>query len=298
MKIGQVALKKPEVLDLSGAGDARRAELLRRFGECEFVAEEKLDGYHLVTKPGEAWLRNAKHNYWDVLPERIQQGVIAASKLEVPPGLRRLTRGGIWLAGELFITGGNASDVASAIRKKPDLKMRHRLAFSVFDFPQLRWTENYRQLRERVFRVRDALHSEAFRVPRMLACGVLRGLLQKAPTMLTNVEEGVVLKQKTPVVANAAWYKVKKTETLDLKLVAFVAGKGKYFGQVGALVGADRAGKLHQVSGITDAMRKSLGEDVFGDIFEVRHNGILARGGLRHARFVRWREDLEWGAGC
>lgn len=91
------------------------------------------------------------------------------------------------------------------------------------------------------------------------------------------------------------WRKLKAVETYDLRVVGFTAGRGKYVGQVGALLLADSTGNVvAKCGGMTDYQRLSMTErweNWNGAIIEVACQGRGSAGGLAHPRFIRVRED-------
>lgn len=106
--------------------------------------------------------------------------------------------------------------------------------------------------------------------------------------------EGWVLKSKNYL----DWWKIKEQRTIDVVCCGWTPGKGKYAGSLGSVRGGlYRDGELVQVadvSGMTDAERASMfamGDTLYGRVFEVEYQYLGTNGGLRHPRFIRWRED-------
>lgn len=105
------------------------------------------------------------------------------------------------------------------------------------------------------------------------------------------------------------WAKRKAEPTADLVILGYTEGKGKYEGQIGAiecgLYKPERvSGCEHEyedeyqhvcnVSGMDDATRRLLTEqdsDFLFKVVEVKYQYVGANGGLRHPRFVRFRDD-------
>ena len=112
--------------------------------------------------------------------------------------------------------------------------------------------------------------------------------------------EGIVLKDsKAKYGSSRAWLKMKKTVTLDVKIMDYVDGKGKYTGTVGSLVvGAlDKHGQLREVAKVApgdDANRAMFNlnrERYRGVIIEIAGQEITRHGKIRHPRFLRLRPD-------
>jgi hypothetical protein len=93
----------------------------------------------------------------------------------------------------------------------------------------------------------------------------------------------------------AYWYKLKIEDTVDVKVVGFKPGKGKYLGLVGSLICADATGReVADVGGFTDTERANI--DIVRDLgrtVEVKYQYVGSQGKLRHPRFVRWRDDKD-----
>ena len=106
-----------------------------------------------------------------------------------------------------------------------------------------------------------------------------------------------------------AMLKWKKVETVDVVVMGMDPGKGKFTGQVGAVVFGQHAptppkshkctsrcsGTLHergQCSGMDDATRLRFSSNLpVNRVMEITHNGELAGGGFRHPQFSRLRAE-------
>jgi ATP-dependent DNA ligase len=118
-----------------------------------------------------------------------------------------------------------------------------------------------------------------------------------------NGEEGIMLKNihstyqsdKRP---EHHWYKVKGEITMDVVLMGYEPGEGKYAGQIGSIIfGLYKDGVLTKAgtcSGMTDELRKELtelGNTHLFQVFELKAMERTAKGMFRHPRFIRFRED-------
>lgn len=114
--------------------------------------------------------------------------------------------------------------------------------------------------------------------------------------------EGLMVKNRASIYVpgkrpTQTWYKVKKFNTLDVIILGFQGGQGKYEGQIGAVrFGLYDDGKLCEVgqtSGMTDEMRRTMTtykEDFIGKVMEIRYFGLTA-GTPRHPQYLRMRDD-------
>lgn len=88
----------------------------------------------------------------------------------------------------------------------------------------------------------------------------------------------------------------KRVFTLDGRIVGFKEGKGKYAGLLGSLEVQLTNGAVTSVSGMDDATREHVWFNQaahLGKFIEFDANAIFASGLVRHARFIRWREDKQ-----
>lgn len=102
--------------------------------------------------------------------------------------------------------------------------------------------------------------------------------------------DGWVLKDHAH--ADKNWLKLKPYNTCELELIGYTDGKGKYVGQIGALV---LTGGV-KCSGMDDATRAMFSKDRFkylGMRVEVAYEKVIrGTNGLRHPRFIKLRDDL------
>lgn len=110
----------------------------------------------------------------------------------------------------------------------------------------------------------------------------LEGLIVKDPDAL------YVLKR------SHAWMKIKAEESVDVEIVGFEEGTGKYEGKLGALVVNHKGVRVNVGSGLSDSQRESFWADqsmLTGRLCEVEYHEITPDGSLRHPRFKRFRDD-------
>lgn len=122
--------------------------------------------------------------------------------------------------------------------------------------------------------------------------------------------EGVIVKSihGTYQPGKRGWIKVKATHTEDVVVMGATEGKGKYAGQIGALIfgqyvygGKDSnengvLTEMGQCSGMDDETRlmftgMNLFDTLTGTVIEVSHMGRMPSGGWRHPQYKRIRTD-------
>lgn len=113
--------------------------------------------------------------------------------------------------------------------------------------------------------------------------------------------EGAILKEPEGLYEfkhTDAWLKMKPSDNIDVEITGVKEGKGKYVGQVGALLFQHNDVEC-STSGMSDAQRvefwrwhKRPGKrpPLVGHTMEVEFTETTAKGRTRHARFVRLRE--------
>lgn len=93
------------------------------------------------------------------------------------------------------------------------------------------------------------------------------------------------------------WYKLKKFDTIDAKIVGYDQGEGKYASLIGALVAVDDEGREIRISGMTDAVRLDMtcnfARSYNGKMVEIKYFGKIGSGGYRHPQFLRMRPDKD-----
>jgi hypothetical protein len=92
-----------------------------------------------------------------------------------------------------------------------------------------------------------------------------------------NIDEGV---------------KYKPFRDVTLRVVGVTPGKGKYDGLIGSFEVALSDGTvIADVSGMDDSVRALPVSDLVGRLVDVTYQKVNSRGRLRHANFVRFRDD-------
>jgi DNA ligase-1 len=195
--------------------------------------------------------------------------------------------------GELWI-GRDRFDEASGIVRAQvagDGDWR-RMHFMVFDLP-----EDPVPFGERVPRMRALLAGSGIAWLRPVAqfhVADAAALDASLKSVVAAGGEGLMLQHRN------AHYRAGRSETLlkykpyddaEARVVAHLAGKGKYQGMLGALVVERPDGMRFRLgSGFTDAQRAA--PPPIGSQVTYRYNGLSSRGVPRFARFLRVRDEL------
>ena len=83
--------------------------------------------------------------------------------------------------------------------------------------------------------------------------------------------------------------------TVDLRVIDFEEGEGKYAGSLGSVVAVDGIGNIHKIGGgFKDRERKAIWldkESYRGRTFICECKKIFDSGKLRHPQFLEWHSD-------
>ncbi len=172
-----------------------------------------------------------------------------------------------------------------------------------------------------VFKVFEALKEKTFKGESQVPHYVRREYLEKlkfsntiqlVPTTLLSNQaeadefcaavwglggEGIIIKDAQGIYEpkrSSAWLKVKKFETIDLPVVSYFEGKGKYKNQLGGLIASDGKITAEVGSGFSDEQRILLWqsrETIAGKVIEVGYHEVTPDNSLRHPRLIKFRPD-------
>ena len=119
--------------------------------------------------------------------------------------------------------------------------------------------------------------------------------------MVDEDKEGLMLNTNVPYkrTRHKGILKIKRFYTLDLPIIGYEEGSGKYKGTLGSLVVGFHGNEVRVGSGLSDAQRDDLWEnreDLIGDLCEVKYKEIstdknTGMESLQFPVFVRIRED-------
>ena len=195
--------------------------------------------------------------------------------------------------GELWIARGRFDAVSGIARStRADDKEWQRVKFMIFDLPDhggvfsqrveemeeiddygIPWLQPIPQ-----FRVDDAAELDA-RLEALVAAGSEGLMLHHQDALYRSGRSQDLLKYKLH-------------DDAEARVVGYTEGKGKYAGQVGALVVERKDGRRFRLgSGLSDKERAS--PPPVGSWVTYHYNGYTSTGLPRFARFVRVRKDIQ-----
>ena len=196
------------------------------------------------------------------------------------------------LDGELWMGRGRFAQVSAAIRRlQPKAEEWRQIRFMLFDLPASGVPFSERIIRMRQL-TRDTGSYHLAMVQQRPATDH-EALLADLDRVLAAGGEGLMLHHGDSVYQagrTAALLKVKTFQDAEATVVDYTTGKGKYQGQVGALVVETEAGRRFKLgSGLSDAERTD--PPPLGSTVTYKFYGITSTGLPRFASFLRIRND-------
>lgn len=198
------------------------------------------------------------------------------------------------LDGELWAGRGRFARAVSTVRRQqPDDAQWRELRFLVFDVPGSADTFDARRIElERVVAAIGRPWVQAVAQTKVRTHAELHALMKR---VVSEGGEGLMLHR------GASLYRAERSDDLlkfkpyedaEARVVAHVAGTGKYAGMVGALLVETPEGRRFRVGGgLPDALRRQ--PPPLGTWITYRYNGVTDANGVpRFARFLRVRADM------
>ena len=197
------------------------------------------------------------------------------------------------LDGELWAGRGQFSAALSTVRQQvPDDAAWSRMQFMVFDLPSHPGT--FIQRLTELQKVVASVGQSSVRAVAQEPAGNRAALQQRLDTVVRAGGEGLMLRR------GASLYKAGRSDDLrkfkpfddaEARVVAHVAGKGKYAGMLGALVvewpalDGRPARRFKLGSGLSNAQRRD--PPPVGSLVTLRYRGVTESGVPRFASFLR-----------
>lgn len=196
------------------------------------------------------------------------------------------------LDGELWMGRGRFAQVSAAVRRlQPKAEEWRQIRFMLFDLPASGVPFSERIIRMRQL-TRDTGSYHLAMVEQRPATDH-EALLADLDRVLAAGGEGLMLHHGDSVYQTgrtAALLKVKTFQDAEATVVDYTPGKGKYQGQVGALVVETEAGRRFKLgSGLSDAERTD--PPPLGSTVTYKFYGLTSTGLPRFASFLRIRND-------
>lgn len=239
---------------------------------AEYWVSEKLDGVRA---------------YWDG-HQLISRGGIQLH----PPDWFTAGFPTVALDGELWMGRGTFEILSGTVRRQvPDEAQWRRVRYLVFDMPD--GGPTFGQRLEGLRALLGTLDNPYIALVEQVRVADHAALMAKLEEVVADGGEGLMLHR------DAAPYRAERsTDLLKLKpyldaearVTAYLPGKGKYAGMLGALEVTTPDGVRFAIgSGLSDAQRRA--PPPLGSLVTYKYHGLTARGVPRFASFVRVREE-------
>lgn len=232
----------------------------------------KLDGVRALYNEGSFYFRSGKPIYGlEWLGSRL-------SKL-----------GSSTLDGELLIPGISFQESSGIIRS--DSVVPDTVRFCVFDMPDEGGSFDHR-----LGKIRAIPHNNVKAVPHIRVRSRAEALAHYGHCRSKGFE-GTVLKPidyRYVGKRSNDWMKLKAIESLDLKVIDYFEGTGKYVGMLGGFIVDFEGMPVRVGSGFSDQDRGAYWDTRnhwIGQTMEILYQEKTPTGSLRHPRFVQWRTD-------
>jgi DNA ligase-1 len=197
------------------------------------------------------------------------------------------------LDGELWVGHGRFSEAVSTVRRQtPDDAAWRNVRFMVFDLPADPGTFDQRlPVLQSIVAKLGLSWVQAVKQSKVRDHHALQLLMQKT---VKQGGEGLMLHRGASLYRaerNDDLLKVKPHADAEAKVVAYLPGKGKHLGRVGALLVEMPDGKRFRLgSGLSDMQRET--PPAIGTLVTYRYRGLNDSGIPRFASFLRVRDEL------
>jgi DNA ligase 1 len=237
-----------------------------------YLVSEKLDGVRA---------------HWDGKTLRFRSGQVINAPSWFTDGLPKRP-----LDGELWMGRGTFDRLSGIVRREePDEAAWREVRYMIFELPAAHgnFAERAKRIREivAVAGLPWLLAVEQFRLPDQ------RALQKKLAEVVQAGGEGLMLHRADALYETGrspALIKVKLWHDAEAKVIAYLPGKGKYQGMVGALrVRADDGREFSLGTGLSDQLRRD--PPAIGTTVTYRYQAITAKGIPRFASFWRVRDN-------
>ena len=255
-----------------------------------YYLEPKIDGLRCVIMGGKAYTRNGKP---------IDEAKVKYVLGELPSAASNFV-----LDGELIGKGFFEDTISQIKNGKKAAENADKLVFNVFDVVRAdEWAaKNSRSTDERKFDLRGLLPADCRHIQvvpwRVVSSPSLEDVQKAHDAYVAQGYEGAMIKANVGYAwkRSNAVLKMKIFQDIDLPIVGFVEGKGKYEGAMGTMVVRDGDIDSEVGTGFSDEQRRVLWENrtlLIGKTAELKYQNKTKDGALRIAVFKGLRLDKE-----
>jgi len=191
------------------------------------------------------------------------------------------------LDGELWLARKSFEQTASIVLRDTPSEDWHKVKFMLFDLPQHKG--NFTQRLTELYYLADTIASPNVQVLPQFRLTNQSQLMGKLDELVSQGAEGLMLHHQAAYYEDgrsANLLKLKKHQDAEAKVIAHIAGKGKYQDLLGSiLVELDNGLQFKIGSGFSDIQRQA--PPPIGTIITFKYYGLTAKGIPRFASFLR-----------
>lgn len=197
------------------------------------------------------------------------------------------------LDGELWLGRGRFEELSGIVRKEqPDDTQWRQIKYMIFELPNAPGS-----FAQRYGAIRDLVRQLNW--PQLQAVEHIRivdraGLQRKLKQVVRDGGEGLMLHRADSLYVTGrsdALLKLKPLLDTEAKVIAHIAGKGKFAGMLGSLEVETPEGKRFRIgTGFTDAVRKN--PPPISSTVTYQYRGLTKNGLPRFASFLRVRQEF------
>ena len=270
-------------------------------------AEPKLDGVRIIIHchPDIGVVITTRRRNKEGVYNQIQDKVTALR--DNPQLLGLASQGYTILDGELLLPNSSLGDLMGVVGSAPAsaqlIQEKKGNAYALlFDIPQLFDTDLVnQQLQYRRNIMEQGVYQDE--LIKLVAYHHVPICRQQSylEAQWAEGREGAIFKDPFAPYFGYHWLKHKKKETLDMTVVGWDAGNGKYEGTIGALWLKNgpiftkcAPGDDNTRARLMELFRNKTTEQIeaMNIVVEVEHQELTKHHSLRHPRIIRWRTDL------
>jgi len=198
------------------------------------------------------------------------------------------------LDGELWLGRGKFQSLVSIVRKKQAIDNEwQQVRYFVFDLPQL--NKPFKQRLNHLQKLSTLYNGNYLKLVKQFQVADKSALMQILDSVVAKGAEGLMLHHTDALYhkgRNSDLLKVKPYYDAEAKVIAYIPGKGKYTGLMGALLVETTEGLEFKIgTGFTDKQRSKPPE--INSIITYTYHGKTKKGIPRFASFLRIREKTQ-----
>ncbi len=198
------------------------------------------------------------------------------------------------LEGELWIGRGKFAEVSGIVRRKAASEGWRKVHWMLFDMPQ--HSGSFAQRLAAMQKIAKEVNSPYLLVIEQKTVASHKILMKDLNDIVKKGGEGLMLHRKDSLyqaVRNDDILKLKTYDDAEARVLAYVAGKGKYQGMMGSLMVENEEGINFKIGGGFTVEQRQKPPKI-GSIISYKHYGKTKNNKPRFASFLKVRENYDF----